>query len=216
MSEATIGVFILGEHEGVRGGLAALVASAPDLRVVGSAGTVEEALPLIVGNTRVVLLDVQPWDGAGVPVGRRVRGEHPDVRCILLTSFDDDDALFAAVMIGAVGYLVRRIGGDSLLDGIRAVAGGRTLLDGVVSERLRDRLGQSGQGDHRGANLDDHERQVLELISRGRTDQQIAEETQRSTAEVQRLVTGLHSKLTLPRQGLPGPSTSGLVRVGPS
>ena len=198
MSETTIRVFILDEHELVRRGLVDLVAAAPDMGVVGSAGTAAEALPLITaGRPQVVLLDAPLTDGAGIDVGRRIRSEHPDVRCVLLTSFDDDEALFTAVMAGAAGYLVKQVGGTRLLDGVRAVAEGRSLIDGAVTERLLDRLRQSGQGDHRGASLDGREHHVLELISQGSTDRQIAEKLDSSPDEVRGWVADLYGKLAL-------------------
>ena len=216
MSETTIRVFILDEHELVRRGLVDLVAAAPDMAVVGSAGTAAEALPLIAaGRPQVVLLDAPLTDGAGIDVGRRIRSEHPDVRCVLLTSFDDDEALFTAVMAGGAGYLVKQVGGTSLLDGIRSVAQGRSLLDGAVTERLLDRLRQSGQGDHRGASLDDREHQVLELISRGCTDRQIAEELGSSPAQVRGWVTDLYGKLALRGRGAANPPALRLFDVDP-
>lgn len=205
MNETTIRVFILDEHELVRRGLVDLVAAAPDMSVVGSAGSAEEALPQIAaGDPHVVLLDARLTDGAGLGVSRRIRSEHPDVRCLLLTSFDDDEALFAAVMAGAAGYLVKQVGGSSLLDGVRAAAAGGSLLDGAVTGRLLDRLRRSGQGDHRGASLDEHEQQVLGLVSRGRTDREIADELESSPVEVHRWVTAIYGKLALR-----GPSTPG-------
>ncbi|SDT39999.1 two-component system, NarL family, response regulator DevR [Friedmanniella luteola] len=202
MNATTTRVFIVDGHELVRRGLVDLVAAEPDLDVVGSAGSAEAALPLIAASSPdVVLLDARLTEGAGLGVGRRIRSDHPDVPCVLLASFDDDEALFTAVMAGAAGYLVKQVGGSSLLDGVRTVAGGRPLLDGAVVERLLDRLRRSGQGDHRGGSLDDHEQQVLELVSRGSTDRQIAEKLDTSPAEVQVWVTSLHAKLALRSRG---------------
>jgi two-component system response regulator DevR len=99
------------------------------------------------------------------------------------------------VMTGAAGYLVKQVGGSRLLDGVRTVAGGRSLLDASVTERLLDRLRRSGQGDHRGGSLDEREQQLLELVSRGSTDLQIAEELHGSVAEVEDLVRGLYGKV---------------------
>ncbi|GAA1435505.1 response regulator transcription factor [Microlunatus lacustris] len=195
------GVFVLDGHPLVRQGLVDLVTAAPDLDVVGSAGDVEDALPRI-GTTRprVLLLEARLTQGERIAVGRRIRSEHPEVLCLLLTASDDDEALFTAVMTGAVGYLVERLGGSSLLDGVRAAAAGRLLLDAAVTDRLLDRLHRSGQGGHRGGRLDDREHHVLELIGQGRTDGQIAAELGRSTTEVQGLVTVIHEKLVPARR----------------
>ena len=217
MSGTTTRVFILDEHELVRRGLVDLVAAAPDLEVVGSAGDADEALPLIAASRpHVVLLDAPLTDGAGIEVGRRIRSAFPDVRCVLLTSFDDDEALFTAVMAGAAGYLVKQVGGTSLLDGVRAVAQGRPLLDGAVTERLLDRLRQSGQGDHRGASLDGREHRVLELISGGSTDGQIADALGSTPDEVRGWVSDLYGKLALRGGGPPSGPSLRLFDVDPS
>jgi two-component system response regulator DevR len=209
----TIRVFVLEGHELVRRALVDLVAAEPDLSVVGSADSAEKALPLIAaGSPHVVLLDARLADGGGLGVGRRIRSDHPEVHCVLLASFDDDEALFTAVMAGAAGYLMKQVGGSSLLDGVRAAAQGRSLLDGAVIARLLDRLRRSGQGEHRGGSLDGHDQQVLELVSRGSTDQQIAAELDGSPAEVRAWVAALHAKLA-PSTGAAWPVGVGRVAV---
>jgi two-component system response regulator DevR len=201
MNDTTTRVFVIGEHELVRAGLVDLLAAAPDLTVVGSADSAEDALPRIAATLpHVVLLDAGTTDGAGFGTGRRIRSALPEVRCLLLTSFDDDEALFTAVMTGASGYLVKQVGGSSLVDGVRVVAAGRSLLDGAVTGRLLDRLRRSGEGDHRGSSLDEREQQVLELVGRGSTDAEIAAELGSSAAEVQGWVTAIHAKLALHRE----------------
>ena len=190
---AGIAVFVLGEHDLVRQGLVDLVDAAPDMLVVGAAGSTAEGLASIAAGTAVVvLLDTQLPDEGEIDRCRQVNALNPNLRCLLLTSFDDDEALFTAVMAGAAGYLVKQIGGGKLLDGIRAVAAGRSLLDAVVTERLLNRL--------RRTSLDEHELQLLALISRGSTDAQIADAARRDLHEVRADVTALCGKLALRRR----------------
>lgn len=185
---ARIGVFVISEHELLRQGLVDLVTAAPDLLVAGAAATAEEGLPGIAASApQVVLLDTQLPGCRGIADCRRVSARHPRVGCVLLTAFDDDEALFTAVMAGAAGYLVKQVGGSTFLDGIRAIAAGRQLLDTVVTGRLLDRL--------RHAALDDYEQQLLELVSQGRTDAQIAEQLGRGEDEVRSDVIALSNKL---------------------
>ena len=186
-------VFILGEHDLVREGLVDLVSAAPDMVVAGAAAGAEHGLPGIAADAAmVVLFDTELLDAGQVERCRRVSSRHPQVRCLLLTSFDDDEALFTAVMAGAAGYLVKQIGGSKLLDGIRAVAEGRSLLDAAVTGRLLNRL---RQGD-----LDESEQQLLTLVSRGSTDVQIADELSRDEAEVRDDVIALCAKLARRRR----------------
>ena len=188
-----IGVFVLGEHELVRQGLVDLVSAAPDMLVVGAAGSAEDGLPRIAASApAVVLVDTQLPNNGEVYLCRQVSARNPATRCILLTSFDDDESLFTAVMAGAAGYLVKQIGGGKLLDGIRTVAAGRSLLDAAVTERLLDRL--------RHAELDGREQQLLLLVSSGSTDAQIVQQLRRSEAEIRDEVTALRDKLALRRR----------------
>ena len=198
---AGIAVYVLGEHELVRQGLVDLVDAAPDMFVVGAAGSAVEDLPRIAASmTVVVLLDTQLPDEGEIDRCRQVSAHHPELRCLLLTAFDDDEALFTAVMAGAAGYLVKQIGGGKLLDGIRAVAAGHSLLDATVTERLLGRL--------RRTSLDEREQLLLELISRGSTDGQIADQLTRTVPEVRTDVTALCDKLALRRRE-PVPRTFG-------
>jgi two-component system response regulator DevR len=185
---ARIGVFVLSEHDLVRQGLVDLVTAEPDMVVVGAAATAEEGLPAMAASPpQVVLVDTQLPDSGAIAGCRQVRVLHPQALCLLLTSFDDDEALFTAVMAGAAGYLIKEVGGSRLLDGIRAVAGGRLLLDAGVVGRLLDRLRHAG--------LDAYEEQLLELVSRGSTDAQIAQQLGRAADAVTDDVTALTAKL---------------------
>lgn len=201
---ARIGVFVLSEHDLVRQGLVDLLTAEPDMVVVGAAATAEEGLPAMAASPpQVVLVDTQLPDSGGIAGCRQVRVLHPQVLCLLLTSFDDDEALFTAVMAGAAGYLIKEVGGSRLLDGIRAVAGGRLLLDAGVVGRLLDRLRHAG--------LDAYEEHLLELVSRGSTDAQIAQQLGRGADEVTDDVTALTAKLAHRRRE-PEPGPPGAAR----
>ena len=136
-----ITVFLLDDHEIVRRGLIDLLGTTSDITVVGEAGTAADALARIPAvRPDVALLDARLPDGSGIDVCRDIRSSLPDVHCLILTSYDDDEALFAAVMAGAAGYLLKQIGGRSLTDAIRQVAAGGSLMDPAVTGRLLDRL----------------------------------------------------------------------------
>lgn len=140
-----IRVFILDDHELVRRGLSDLLAAVPGIEIVGDADTASAArqrIPVLLPD--VALLDARLGDGSGIDVCREIQATHPEVRCIILTSYDDDDVLFAAVMAGAAGFLLKEIGGRRLVDGIRQVAGGRSLMDPAVTSRILDRLRNPG------------------------------------------------------------------------
>jgi len=146
VANAPTRIFILDDHELVRRGLLELLGSAPDLVVVGEAGSAAEALRRIPATRPdIALLDVRLPDGSGIDVCRDVRSSFPNIRCLMLTSFDDDEALFAAVMAGASGYLLKEIVGSNLLEDIRQVARGRSLLDPAITQKLVERLRQPPQ-----------------------------------------------------------------------
>ena len=136
-----ITVFLLDDHEIVRRGLIDLLGTTADIIVVGEAGTAAEALARIPAvRPDVALLDARLPDGSGIDVCRDIRSSQPEVHCLILTSYDDDEALFAAVMAGAAGYLLKQIGGRSLTEAIRQVAAGGSLMDPAVTGKLLDRL----------------------------------------------------------------------------
>src|SRR6059058_4348361 len=141
-------VFLLDDHEIVRRGLRELLEAEDDLVVVGEAGTAEEALAR-VPSTRpdVAVLDVRLPDGDGVEVCREIRSRHPEVQCLMLTSFADDEALFSAIMAGASGYVLKQVRGNDLVDAIRRVAAGESLLDPAVTSRVLERI-RKGPEEH--------------------------------------------------------------------
>lgn len=196
-----IRVFLLDDHEIVRREIADLLQAEPDLLVVGEAGTVAEALRRIPATRpQVAVLDTRLPDGSGIDVCREIRSSEPDIHCLILTSYDDDDAVFAAVMAGAAGYLLKEIRGNSLVEAIRQVATGKSLLDPAVTGRLLSRLRDEQPSDPRLASLTLREREVLTLISDGLTNREIGESLFLSEKTVKNYVSGLLSKLGMQRR----------------
>jgi two-component system response regulator DevR len=196
-----IRVFLLDDHEIVRRGLADLLETEPGITVVGEAGTAAEALNRIpAALPDVAVLDARLPDGSGIDVCRDIRSSMPAVRCLILTSYDDNDAVFAAVMAGAAGYLLKEIRGSSLVDAIRQVAAGKSLLDPNVTERLLTRLRDGAPKDERLASLTDREREVLGLITEGMTNRQIGERLFLAEKTVKNYVSGLLAKLGMERR----------------
>ena len=191
----TMTVFIVDEEELVRRGLVELLTSCEDIAVVGAAGSTSEALPQIAGaRPQLVLLDARLPEGAGITACRALRAAHPELRCLVLTSFDDDEALLAAVLAGADGYLVKQIRGTSMVDGVRRVAQGQSLLDAVAAEALLERLRLAAQGRSGSVPLLPEERQVLDLVTRGWTDAQVAEELSLPGSTVEQIVSSVFAK----------------------
>jgi two-component system response regulator DevR len=200
-ASAQIRVFLLDDHEIVRRGIANLLAAEPDLEIVGEAGTAAEALARIpAARPDIAVLDARLPDGSGIDVCRDIRSGHPAIRCLILTSYDDNDAVFAAVMAGASGYLLKEVRGTSLVEAIRQVAAGRSLLDPSVTERLLDKLRQPTTVDQRLAALTDREREILDLIADGLTNRQIGERLFLAEKTVKNYVSGLLAKLGMQRR----------------
>jgi two-component system, NarL family, response regulator DevR len=197
----TTRVFLLDDHEVVRRGLRDLFDAEEDLEVVGEASTAEEALGRIPPTRPdVAVLDVRLGDGGdGVEVCREIRSRHPEVRCLMLTSFADDEALFAAIMAGASGYVLKQIRGNDLLDAVRRVGRGESLLDPALTGKVLDRLRAKPVEDELGG-LTDQERRILELIAQGRTNRQIAEEIFLAEKTVKNYVSNLLAKLGMSRR----------------
>jgi two-component system response regulator DevR len=200
-SERPIRVFIVDDHELVRRGLSDLLNATDDLIIVGEAATASDALHRIpAAAPDVALLDARLPDGSGIDVCREIRSSQENVRCLILTSFDDDEALFAAVMAGASGYLLKQIGGNSLVEGIRQVAAGRSLLDPAVTEKLLDRLRNPVEADPLAGSLTAREREILDLIADGCTNRQIGERLFLAEKTVKNYVSGLLTKLGMQRR----------------
>jgi two-component system response regulator DevR len=200
-SDRPIRVFIVDDHELVRRGLTDLLTTTTDLIIVGEAATAGDALRRIpAAAPDVALLDARLPDGSGIDVCREIRSSQENVKCVILTSYDDDEALFAAVMAGASGYLLKQIGGNSLVEGIRQVAAGRSLLDPAVTQKLLDRLRNPVEPDPVAGSLTAREREILDLIADGYTNRQIGERLFLAEKTVKNYVSGLLTKLGMQRR----------------
>ena len=196
----SIRVFLLDDHEVVRRGLREMLEAEEDMEVVGEAGTAEEAFGRIPATTpQVAVLDVRLPDGDGVEVCREIRARHPEISCIMLTSFSDDEAVYAAIMAGASGYLLKQIRGTDLVAGIRKVAMGQSLLDPTVTTRILERLRRKDDADEL-ASLTDQERNILELIAEGLTNRQIGERMYLAEKTVKNYVSNMLAKLGMSRR----------------
>ncbi|MEV0406817.1 response regulator transcription factor [Actinoallomurus sp. NPDC050550] len=195
-----IKVFLLDDHEVVRRGVAALLESESDITVVGEADTAERALARIPAlKPDVAVLDVRLPDGDGVTVCRELRSRMPELACLMLTSFTDEEALFDAVMAGASGYVLKQIHGSDLVGAVRTVAAGQSLLDprstAQMLERLRQRSGKNPLAD-----LTEQERNILELIGDGLTNRQIGEQLYLAEKTVKNYVSSIFAKLGMHRR----------------
>ena len=199
--EKPIDVFLLDDHEIVRRGLSDLLSTKPDIRVVGEAGTVAEALARIpAARPDVAVLDARLPDGSGIEVCREIRSRLPDVRCIILTSYDDNDAVLAAVMAGASGYLMKEIRGSNLVGAIRDVAAGRSLLDPRVTGQLLERIRSGKENETDGPQLSEREQEILDLVADGLTNKQIGERLFLAEKTVKNYVSQLLAKLGMQRR----------------
>jgi DNA-binding NarL/FixJ family response regulator len=200
-SAMTIRVFLLDDHEIVRTGLRSLLESTEDLEVVGEAGTTAEALARIPAlRPDVAILDVRLPDGSGVEVCREIRSQMPDTACIMLTSYADDEALFASIMAGSSGYVLKQVGGNSLVDDVRRVAAGESLLDPALTDRVLRRLREGPEEEPLLASLTGQERRILDLIAEGKTNRQIAEDMFLAEKTVKNYVSNLLTKLGMERR----------------
>lgn len=192
----TISVFLLDDHEVVRTGLRALLEAESDILVTGEAGSVQEALDgITAARPDIAILDVRLPDGTGIEVCRHVMSEMHDTACIMLTSYADDEALMAAIMAGAAGYILKQVGGSDLVSDIRTVHGGGTLLDPELVEGVMQRIREGSEQEMRLASLSPQEVRILDLIVDGKTNREIAEVLFLSENTVKNYVSNLLSKL---------------------
>lgn len=196
-----IRVFLVDDHEVVRRGVAALLESEDDIEVIGEAGTAQSAVARIPAiKPDVAVLDVRLPDGNGVDVCREIRSKMPELACLMLTSFADDEALFNAVMAGASGYVLKQIHGSDLVGAVRTVAAGQSLLDPQTTAAMLQRLReQAGRKDPLAA-LSEQERHILELIGEGLTNRQIGERLFLAEKTVKNYVSNVLSKLSMQRR----------------
>jgi DNA-binding NarL/FixJ family response regulator len=197
----TTRVFLLDDHEVVRRGLRELFEAEDDLTVVGEGATAEEALARVPSSKPdVAVLDVRLPDGDGVEVCRDLRSAMPELKCLMLTSYADDEALFSAIMAGASGYVLKQIRGSDLVSAVRRVAAGESLLDPSLTRQVMERLRGENVEDERLARLTTQERKILELIADGKTNRQIADELYLAEKTVKNYVSNLLSKMGFARR----------------
>ncbi|MEX0698324.1 MAG: response regulator transcription factor [Acidimicrobiia bacterium] len=195
-------ILLVDDHEIVRKGLRSLLDAEPDLEVVGEAGSAAEALRRVgFDSPDVVVLDVRLPDGSGVVACRDIRSAFPDVKVLMLTSFADEEALMSAILAGASGYLLKRIDSAALLDSLRRIGRGESLIDQEMVSKLFSALrGSSRSADPLLDKLSDQERKVLDLITEGMTNRQISEEMFLAEKTVKNYVSNLLTKLGMSRR----------------
>lgn len=197
---SAIRVFLLDDHELVRRGLRELLESTGEIEVVGEAGTAQQALDRIPPTAPdVAVLDVRLPDGDGIEVCREVRSRHPEVACVMLTSFADDEALGAAVVAGASGYVLKDVRGNDLVEGIRTVATGGSLLDPARTQAVLDRLRRANREDEL-RSLTAQERNILDLMAEGLTNRQIGERLHLAEKTVKNYVSNVLAKMGMSRR----------------
>lgn len=197
----SIRVFLLDDHEIVRRGLADLLELERDIEVVGEAGNKADALHRLPAcRPDVAILDVRLPDGSGVDVCREIRDTMPGTRALMLTSYTDDEALFDAIMAGASGYVLKEIRGSALVDAVRRIASGQSLLDPAATQRVLDRLRKSDDVDESLSGLSEQERKILVLIGEGMTNRQIGENLHLAEKTVKNYVSSLLAKLGMERR----------------
>ena len=201
MAGVAVRVFLLDDHEVVRRGVKDLLEQSGEIEVVGEAGTAEEGLARIPPTRPdVAVIDMRLPDGNGVEVCREIRSRDASINCLILTSFSDDEALFDAIMAGAAGYLLKQIKGTDLVDAVKRVAAGQSLLDPEVTARVLERLRTPPAEDERLARLSEQERKILDLIAEGLTNRQIAERMFLAEKTVKNYVSNLLAKLGMERR----------------
>jgi DNA-binding NarL/FixJ family response regulator len=197
----TIRVFLLDDHEVVRRGLVDLLESEDDIEVVGEAGNVRDATARIPAlRPDVAVLDARLPDGSGIDVCRDVRSVDPSIKALILTSYDDDEALFAAILAGASGYVLKQITGNDLIDGVRRVAAGQSLIDPSLTAKVLERVRKGPETPDELSELTEQERKILALIAEGLTNRQIGERLYLAEKTVKNYVSSILAKLGLERR----------------
>ncbi len=192
---------MLDDHEVVRRGVADLLESAGDIEVVGEAATAAQAMARVPAlMPQVAVLDVQLPDGNGVAVCRDLLSQLPDLKCLILTSFEDDEALLDAIIAGASGYVLKQIRGTDLIGAVRTVAGGGSLLDPSAAARVMERIRNEATQTDPFGRLSEQERKILDLIGEGMTNRQIGEALFLAEKTVKNYVSNILSKLGLQRR----------------
>jgi two-component system response regulator DevR len=203
LEDGKITVFLVDDHEIVRRGVHELLSVEEDIEVVGEAATAADALVRIPATRPdVAVLDVRLPDGSGVEVCREIRSLNEDIKCLMLTSYADDEALFDAIMAGASGHVLKAIRGSELLSAVRDVAAGKSLLDPAATARVLEGLrdGNTPEGDDKLAHLTDRERKILDLIGEGLTNRAIGERLHLTEKTIKNYVSSLLSRPGMERR----------------
>jgi two-component system response regulator DevR len=203
VSTRSLRILIVDDHEVVREGLRALLSRRPGFSVVAEAATVEGAVAeASLAKPDVVIMDVRLPDGSGVEACREIRQESPDTKVIMLTSYADEEAVFASILAGAAGYLLKQTRGQTLAEAVEAVARGESLLDTAVTQKVMERVRAAGTRtvDDPLTSLSEQEHKILLLIAEGKTNKEIAEEIYLSDKTVKNYVSSILSKLNLRRR----------------
>lgn len=196
-----IRVYLLDDHEVVRHGLRELLERDGDMEIVGESGSAVDAehrIPAL--RPDVAVLDARLPDGSGIDVCRAVRSVDPSIQALILTSYEDDEALFSAIMAGAAGYVLKQIRGNDLVDAVRRVAAGQSLLDPAVTQRVLDRIRRGPDQPDELKALTDQERRILALVAEGLTNREIAQRMFLSEKTIKNYVSSLLAKLGMERR----------------
>jgi DNA-binding NarL/FixJ family response regulator len=208
-----IRVFLLDDHEIVRRGIADLLGQDGDIEIVGESASALEAIRRIPAlRPDVAILDARLADGSGIDVCRQVRSIDSSIQALILTSYDDDEALFAAIMAGAAGYVLKQIRGSDLLDAVRRVSAGQSLLDPAVTARVLQRIRTGAEQPDELKSLTDQERRILQYVAQGMTNHQIAQEMFLADKTVKNYVSSMLAKLGLERRTQAAVLATRLVR----
>jgi two-component system response regulator DevR len=196
-------VVLVDDHEVVRDGIKSLLAETPGVSVVGEAGTVKEAIARVEwARPDVVIMDIRLPDGSGIEATREIRARLPNTQVLMLTTYADDEALFASIMAGAAGYVLKQIKGADLVRAVQTVGSGQSLLDPAVTKGVLDRLrkGKHLLKDERLARLSAQEERILEMIADGKTNREIGDKLHLAEKTVKNYVTSILSKLEVARR----------------
>ena len=194
-------VLLVDDHDIVRKGLNMVVSRQPDLDVVGEAGTAAEAVEKAEKLTPdVVVMDIRLKDATGIEAGRDIRSQNSDIKVLMLTSYSDEEAVMGSIMAGASGYLLKEIRSQEIVDAIRRVGAGQSLLDPAVTAAVLERVRLGKEEDQRWVHLTEQERHILELIAEGKTNREIAEVVSLSDKTVKNYVSNILAKLEVSRR----------------
>jgi len=199
--DRSLRVLLVDDHEVVRAGLRALLEAQDGIEVVGEVGTAADAVRQVGFNAPdVVVMDVRLPDGSGVEATRNIRDRFPDVAVLVLSSFADEEALMSAIEAGASGYLLKRVDTDAIVDAVRAVGAGESLLDPAMTKQLFTKLRDSDREDELIARLSGQERRILTRLAQGKTNREIAEEMYLAEKTVKNYVSNLLAKMGMARR----------------